>query len=170
MLTLALLAACGSPSSPGECTSPRLRDDLPDLRTVELGVLSSVRFGEDGGTLMDRFDPYGVGEEHPLIPGFQGGYMLLPVVRVSAGASAEPTACLHIALRNTMDVPVEQVPDQARTLDRVGDHFYSPQLFNLLAFDPGTVVDRDLTMQATVTGPDFRSSSPPVTVTLRAPP
>jgi hypothetical protein len=139
-------------------------------RTVEIGQLMPYDFGSDAGTLATRFRTFAPGEEKMLVHGFQGGYMVLPVLRVTAGDGTTPEECYEVVIENSLDMPVADFQarfEASREFDRVEGHYYSDELFNLLAFDRDTLEGRTLTMRAVVMGDGFTAASDPATLVLR---
>jgi len=133
-----------------------IRDGLPDARVVTVGALA------DGpGDPAERFVPYTDGGIGTVIPGFQGGYMVTPVVRVSSGGALEPTACYQIRVDNQVEGVELSSPSDTfvEQLALYGADYYSLALPDFLSFNRDRLHGITLHLDVTVTGNDFRSSA-----------
>ncbi len=156
---LLLAAACGppapeeSPSNPGDAARCVYEDENTDQapeRKVSIGHGPA-----------EQFVAYQDDELIELTLGFQGGYMLMPVVKVEAFASDPTQACWMTHISNTIDGEGEYAPGVKTPLrmDRLGDAFYSGAVFDLLGFDQAELSGRTLTLGCEVSSKDAKGST-----------
>lgn len=108
----------------------------------------------------EAFAAWEEGSSQQLIFGFQGGYMLVPQLRVPAEADDPPTElCARVDLRNKSEIPVESGFDRLQLFERDGDHWYSPELFNLLGSDLEPLIDRRVRIEVDVSAPELEASA-----------
>lgn len=135
-------------------------------RVVELGFLAPVDPGMPIPPLTERFTPYRQGETYPLTRGFQGGFMLLPLMRIERGDDTATVGCFLIEIDNELEGLLVEDFEGARQADLIGEHFYTDEIFNLIGLDREELAGRTLTMTVEVTGDDFATSVPPVSIVL----
>jgi len=159
---LLAVAACSPPppdDSPfGEVdTGDAARCVYEDENTDQAPVRQvSIGHGE-----AEQFAAYQDGELIELILGFQGGYMLTPVVRVEAFASDPAQVCWMTHISNDMDIEGELAPGVKTPLQmtKYGDAFYSGAVFNLLGFDHSAMTGNTLTLGCKVSGEAVKGST-----------
>lgn len=142
-----MLSACG-PDAPLPVACEQLPSSLPSIdgaATFGAGELDDFRAVEDGAAM-------------ELVLGIQGGWMVMPRVRVDAAAlGASPGSCV----RGTSTAVIEDAPavgmQQVISLTYAGDQALSQPLYILLSFDLDAIEGRHASIQLDVEGPDARA-------------
>ncbi len=150
---------------------------LSSLRPIFLvGLLvSGLACGDDGGQCMpvqasgqpmrdfevgeydgDTFAPYEDGSTQTFVRGLQGGYMVVPTIRIPAETDAAP--CVTLVIENAIDSAGDALPSLTRvmTWSRRGDFFETPPLENFLSFEQSTLIDQELRMRVRVISDAFQ--------------
>jgi len=155
---LLLLTACG-PNYPGEDLEPEAERCAigEDLEAGDRELSIGAGQGAD-------FEPYTDGMEVPIVRGPQGGYMIIPVLRVPALADTEGCSVVDI---DHGDVGEGIFPGHKANLlfTQIGGHLYTGHIYDLLAFEPALLDGTQLTLQVRVTG--VIAGEKQVTITLQ---
>lgn len=153
VLLLGLLVACGDDMPPPSgCDFPTMFG--PDDREV---VIGSLRSGPE--PIAERFTEWVDGENQPLVFGFQGGYMVVPTVRITAMPDDPDGLCASVLIENESDVGrVERGMEVARELIPLDGHLWAGPFDNLLAFELEDVENHEVTVSITVGTERFQSS------------
>ena len=165
VLLAPVACTCGPTVTPfvpsDQCGAAAGSGALPDTRTVALGAFTEPPYNVDGGSYENLFVPYADGETQEIIAGFQGGYMVTPVVEVSTGDATAPSACLSVDFKNSLEGGGKVAEGFVVNIqfDRAGDHYYSQPVYDFLGDDRGPFEGRTLVMDVAVSGTDFRSST-----------
>lgn len=138
---LLVLAACGpGPVDVCEDLSPG------DPRSAEVGT-----YDEDG-----EFVAYVNGGETPIVFGFQGGYMVTPIIRVAAEAGDPPMPCFNIRIDNELDPPGSAPDVDFSMVARAEDGVYQLEgITNFLGNLRADLIGRTLTMDIDVVADGF---------------
>lgn len=139
-LAILLLVACGpGPVDVCEDLSPGA------ARAAEIGTY------EDG-----EFVAYVDGGETPLVFGFQGGYMVTPVIRIPAEADDDPAPCFNIRIENELDPAGSSIDLEFSMLASAEDGMYNLEgITNFLGNVRRDLVGRTLTMDIEVVADGF---------------
>lgn len=153
LLALVLALSCGDDSPPPSgCEFPTMVG--PDDREVVIGTLRS---GPE--PIAERFTEWIDGEDQPLVFGFQGGYMVVPTVRISAMPEDPPGMCASVLIQNRSDVgSVDLGAELARELVPLDGYLWAGPFDNLLAFDLNDVENEEVTVTITVSTEQFQSA------------
>lgn len=118
------------------------------------GTARSAEIGSYDGD--GNFVAYMDGGETPLIFGFQGGYMVTPVIRVPALAGDTPTPCFNIRIDNELD-PAGSAPDlDFSMIGEAEDGMYTLEgISNFLGNVRRDLVGRTLTMDVDIVADGF---------------
>lgn len=153
-LALVCAFACGDDDGPppSECEFPMMFG--ADDREVVIGTLRS---GPE--PIGERFTPWEDGGTQNLVFGFQGGYMVVPTVRISALPDDPPGLCASVVIENrSLRGSVDMGADLVRELIPLDGQLWAGPFDNLLAFDLDDVEDQEVTVTITVGTERFRSS------------
>lgn len=149
---LVLVFGCGDDDVPPGCEFPTMAG--PDNREVVIGTLRS---GPE--PIGERFTEWLDGEDQPLVFGFQGGYMVVPTVRISAMPEDPPGLCASVLIQNRSDrARVDSGAELARELIPLDGYLWAGPFDNLLAFDLNDVENEEVTVSITVTTEQFQSA------------
>jgi hypothetical protein len=150
------LGGCSDPYGPYLGPEPSVEaefcvaddEDLPPTSTREVSV------GLGDGEVFAAFEP---GQEISLVQGGQGGYMIVPSVRVPVAEGDGEQACWNVRIDNEISSEGTEVPDLLSRVefDRRGDHLQVDGLYDLLGYNSDALEGQTLTMTVTVTGRDF---------------
>ena len=136
-LLMLALVACGDDSA-ASCPSDASLD----------GAMRSVEVGSGSGS---GFSSYVDGSDQPIVMGLQGGYMVVPVIRIPVVAMGENPGRVLLSIDNSLDdgLPAPSFAQRV-PLSRNGDYFESPPLENFLGYLRGELIGRRLTMELRV--------------------
>lgn len=109
------------------------------------------------GTLEPEFTPYPEGGAAPIVMGLQGGFMVVPTIRIQAEPDDPDELCVTLRLTNTLEEGGVPLPGLERvfTLERVDDAYDTPALENFLSFLRTDLIGHQLTMEVEVSAEDF---------------
>lgn len=149
-----ILLALWSVGCPTEevCRFPEPNPDAP-VRTLE----ASSPPTNISDPLSTGFEAWQDDDLVPIILGFQGGYMVTPVLRFPAEEDSEDTRCVSVVVRNFGEGLDGSGLNILETATRDGDYFYIDPLDNFLSRNPGVLHERRMRMQVTVRDEDFQS-------------
>ncbi len=158
------VAACSSPPGNGldrprnQCSFTSASGN-PDVRDVAIGTASGYR--DDAGSVLsytDRFALWSDGGDAELVGGAQGGYMVQPMLRLSAGSSTGDRECFSVRVRNRVATANhDDVYTISMEFYREGMFYYTDPFNNLLGFERESFDGQELILRVDVTGSDFAS-------------
>ena len=156
---------CSSPNIdplPSRCEADVGSGTFRDSREVAVGYQSGDWFLPDGGQRpqVELFQAWTDGGDAELVAGFQGGYMVQPMIRVAAGDATDPQACYSVRLRNRVrGADLDETSTFGLDFDREGDFYYARPFDDLLGFTASDLDDQAYILDVTVTGRDFESAT-----------
>jgi hypothetical protein len=105
------------------------------------------------------FAAYQDGDSIALVLGAQGGYMVMPVLRISASPSDSAHTCVAISVDNSIPDAGVPISSFATTMAFTGDGpgLYSPALRDLLTFDGQTLPGKKLTLEVKAAQSGFQA-------------
>ena len=105
----------------------------------------------------EQFHVFEAGQEISLIQGGQGGYMIVPSVRVPVADGDGDQACWNVKIDNELQSEATEVPDLLSRVrfERRGEHLQVDGLFDLLGYESEPLAGQTLLLTVTVTGRDF---------------
>ena len=153
----ASLIACGP--SPSSALDPPSEGDVcvPEA-TAALGPEAPLTVGQGSGSSFVALED---GDVATFVLGFQGGYMITPVLRLPL-VGEQPSLCLEVVIAHQIvDGPTDDVSAglfQYARFERGVDGFESAPVSDLLAYDPGLLEGRSLSLDVTVRGSEVTGS------------
>lgn len=153
------LAGCSDPSGPTDAPPLQAEHCVADGEELLGEVTRPVTVGLGEG---DDFQPLQEGQEVALVLGGQGGYMIVPSLRVPVLEGDGNEACWNVHLDNELDgAPVGEVPDLLSRVkfERRGEHLQVDGLYDLLGYESEPLSGRTLKLTVEVTGHDFSATS-----------
>ena len=168
LLPACSIVGCSDPSGPTDEAPLQVEAEhcVADGEELPADATRPVIVGLGEG---DDFQALQEGQEVALVLGGQGGYMIVPSLRVPVLEGDGNEACWNVHLDNELDgTPVSEVPDLLSRVkfERRGEHLQVDGLYDLLGFESEPLSGRTLKLTVEVTGPDFSGESS-VSVVLR---